>query len=131
MGFLGWRFPPRRFNAGLCLARQFIAGVTGFHPSPGFQPQISAPKLPTPAFQRWVMFNPAIHCRDYGIPPSLRGFNLRHRHQNGAKHVKSENFFPDRFVFERKWVTCASKRPERVSFQLKYSLRSQRKRHFN
>ena len=107
---------------------------------------------PNPAFQRWVMFSPAIHCRDYGIPPPLRGFNPRHRHRNspprrfnaglclarqfiagitgfpplrgfnpryqhpnGAKYVKSEKISPARLVFERKWVTCGSKRVKRVS----------------
>jgi len=55
--------------------------------------EIPKMEISTPAFQRWVMFNPAIQCRDYGIPAPLRGFNPSHRHRNGAKYVKSEFFF--------------------------------------
>ena len=123
MGFLGWRFPPRRFNAVLCIARQFIAGVTGFHPP--LQP--SAPKLPDPAFQRWVMFNPAIHCRGCGIPP-LSGVSTPDiGTETAANNVKSEKISPARLVFDGKWVTCGSKRVKKVSRRVAECLRRRRK----
>ena len=73
------------------------------------------------------MHSPAIHCRDYGIPSSLRGFNPRYRHPNGAKYVKSEKNSPARLVFDGKWVTCGSKRVKKVSRRVAECLRCRRK----
>ena len=72
-------------------------------------------EISTPAFQRWVMFNPAIHCivmfspaihcRGYGIPP-LSGVStpaigtetptpaLKHRLCMGLKPL-ADGSFPD------------------------------------